>query len=108
MRQQIITATEAGPTDFLCIDRRGNAGENLLIVIDMENGEGLVDLEFTTDDCIPPEVPTLWIQHDILKDLTESCASIIDYPIQAFRINVKSIDRGTIRVLLAQRGFHNF
>ena len=107
MRQQVIEATSAGATDFVCVDRRSSASESVLIVVDMDDGSGTVDFEFTPDDCIEDETP-LWIQHDVLKDLATSCASSIMVPFQGFRLNVKTYKSGTIRVRVVQGGDHGW
>ena len=107
MRQQIISATQAGTTGFKCVDRRSTAGDKFLLIIDMESGSGTVDFEFTPDDCIDA-TQLIWIQHDVLKDVTESCASTIHVPFQAFRLNVKSYGGGTISARLVQSGDHDF
>lgn len=107
MRQTTVSATSSGVTEYKCIDRRGNAGTTYLVIVDMENGAGMVDFEFTPDDCID-DTPTLWIQHDILKDVSESCASTISVPFQAFRMNVLSYTSGTISVRVVQGGYHGY
>ena len=107
MKQTTIEASATGPTEYKCVDRRGNAGGEFLIIIDLEAGTGVVDFEFTPDDCIEGE-PDIWIQHNILKDVTESCASTINVPFQAFRMNIKSNGVGTIKARVVQGGFHDF
>jgi hypothetical protein len=107
MKQITIEATAKGVTDFKCVDRRGNAGTTYLVIVDMESGQGTVDFEFTPDDCIENDDP-IWIQHDILKGLSSSCASILEVPFQGFRMNVKKYSQGTIKLRVVQSGFHDF
>jgi len=107
LRQTLIETTETGVTAHKCVDRRGNAGDNYLIVVDMESGTGTVDFEFTPDDCIDGQEET-WIKHDVLCDLTESCASTLNIPFQGFRLNVRDYKSGTIKAKVIQGGYHDY
>lgn len=108
MKQHIIEVSSSGESEHRCVDRRGNAGENYLIVIDMESGSGVVSFEFTPNEDCPEEDPTIWITHDVLVDVSESCASTINVPFQAFRLSVKEYKSGTIKARVVQGGFHDY
>ena len=73
----------------------------------MESGTGTVDVEMTPDDCIDG-TPTIWIQHNILNNVTESCASTMNWPFQAIRLNVKKYNSGTITLRILQAGYHDY
>ena len=107
MEQLTIEASTAGTTEYKCVDRRGNAKHVYLVILDMESGTGTVDFEFTPDDCIDETSP-IWIQHNVLCDVTESCASMISVPFQGFRMNVKKHSGGTIKLRLVQGGYHGY
>jgi len=107
LKQITIEATAEGFSDLKCVDRRGNAGGTYLVILDMENGDGLVDFEFTPDDCIDNEDP-LWVQHNVLNGLTTSCASTISVPFQGFRLHVRSYRGGTIKARVVQGGYHDY
>jgi len=108
MKQHIIEVSSSGESAHKCVDRRGNAGEAYLIVIDMEAGQGAVTFEFTPNEDCPEEDPTIWIEHDVLNNITESCASTISVPFQAFRICVKEYKSGTIKARVVQGGYHDY
>jgi hypothetical protein len=107
MRQQTIEMTGRGSSDWICIDRRGHAGTDLLVVLDLEDGNATATLEFTPDDCIEG-TPSLVIEHDVLKDLTESCASTMTVPFQAFRLTISRYVSGTIKARVVQQGNHDY
>lgn len=92
----------------MCIDRRGNAGDNKLIIVDMEGGDGVVTFEFTPDDCIDSDGNEIWIEHDVLNTISGSCASTINIPFQAFRLNVLELKSGTIKARVVQGGYHDY
>ena len=106
MRETTIEATSVGETTHKCIDRRGSAGTEYLIIIDMESGNGIVTFEFSPEEDCPTETPMLWIEHDVLNNITESCASTINVPFQSFRLNVKNYIEGTIKAKVVQGGYH--
>lgn len=70
MKQIKASATSAGVTPYICLNRRGGAGDSYLVIIDMKEGSGTVDFEFTPDNCEEVE-DNFWIQHHVLKDVTE-------------------------------------
>jgi hypothetical protein len=111
MRQFIVSATGTGTTEWSPVDRRGSGGDDYLVVVNMENGEGVVDFEFSPErpgssGADSRSDPTIILQHDVLKDLTESCASTMVVPFQAFRLNVKDYKNGTITAVVVQGGIH--
>ena len=111
MRQVTVSRTSVGVSDWSPVDRRGTSGDDYLIVIDMDESGNVVDFEFSPQR---PEnivadargAPTIIIQHDILKDLAEPCASTLLVPFQAFRLNVKKYASGTITATVVQGGLH--
>lgn len=111
MKQSIIEATSIEDTLPICTDSRWSSNNKYLIVVDMLAGSGTVTVEFTPDDCSEVETVVqantkLWIQHDILKDISESCASTIMVPFRALRLNVSSFSRGVIKLRVVEGGAH--
>jgi hypothetical protein len=111
MRRVSISTTTTGTTDWHPIDRRGSSGDDYLVVVEITSAGSIVDFEFSPER--PPntvadarDAPDIIIQHDVLKDLTESCASTMRVPFQAFRLNVKSINGGTVTAYVVEGGFH--
>lgn len=110
MREYIANQTRHGFSDWSPVDRRGSSGDDYLVVVEIL-GDMIVDFEFSperpansTVDIRPD--PTTIIQHDVLKDLTESCASTMIVPFQSFRINVKVYNSGTVSATVVQGGHH--
>lgn len=111
MRKQVITMTSQGVSEWMPVDRRGSSGDDYLIIIDMESGRGTADFEFSPDR---PEdltagnraAPSTIVQHNILKDVNESCASTMIVPFQSFRLNVKKHLSGSISLIIVQGGQH--
>jgi hypothetical protein len=81
------------------MDSLGRSGKDFLIVVDMEFGEGLVDVEFAVEKDLDTSVV---LQHHILKGLTASLASDLDIPISGIRLNVLDYKRGTIKLRVIQ------
>lgn len=104
MSETIITATSQGITDWF-VPATSFVGSDFLLIIDLENGGGTVDMEFTTEDCSTC-TPEICIQHNVLKDITVSTASTLHVPALAFRLNVKTYDGGTIKGRIIQGGRH--
>ena len=104
MSETIITATSHGMTDWV-VPSSSFVGSDFLLIIDLENGEGTVDMEFTTEDC-GTCVPEICIQHNVLKDISVSTASTLHVPALAFRLNVKTYGSGTIKGRIIQGGRH--
>lgn len=109
MRIFETTITGEGHSEWAPVDRRGSSGDDYLVVVDIQ-GTGLVDFEFSPQR--PPaagadarEAPSIIIQHDVLKDLSESCASTMIVPFQAFRVHVKE-GKPTVTAYVVQGGHH--
>lgn len=103
--------TSAGVSDWKAIDRRGTAGDDYLVLIEMDNNSGLADFEFSPDRVAATGSgargePTTIIQHNILKDCRNALASTITVPFQSFRLNVRSHRSGTISAIVVQGGNH--
>lgn len=107
MRQQKITMSAQGISSYQCIDRRSAASTDILVVLDWEGGQGIASIEFTPDECVTAE-PELWIEHDVITDLDHSCASTLNVPFQAFRLNVKRLTSGTVSARIVQGGDHDY
>lgn len=112
MRKISISATSQGATDWVPVDRRGTSGDDYLVVIEIEGGsDNSVDFEFSPDRpantvADSRDAPTLVIQHNVLKDLSESLASTMVVPFQSFRLNVKKYTAGTITATVVEGGEH--
>ena len=111
MRQVTITKSSQGLSDWHAIDRRGSSGDDYLLIIEIVGGGNIVDFEFSPERpgstaADVRDEPSIIIQHNILKDLTESCASTMLVPFQAFRLNVKKYGTGIIKAIVVQGGMH--
>ena len=111
MRKYTLTTTAAGTSDWSPVDRRGSSGDDYLVVVEILGAGNVVDFEFSPErpgvsGADSRDNPTIIIQHDVLSGLTESCASTMVVPFQAFRLNVKKFTGGTIRAHVVQGGFH--
>jgi hypothetical protein len=103
--------TSRGFSDWHPVDRRGTSGDDYLAIVDMPQGDNIVDFEFSPERpentaADARDAPTIIIQHNILKDLNAPCASTLMVPFQAFRINVKRYTGGTITGTVVQGGLH--
>ena len=110
MRKISVTQSTQGVSEWMPVDRRGTSGDDYLVVVELQGGN-LVDFEFSPDrvgstDASARDDPTLIIQHDVLCDLTESCASTLMVPFQSFRLNVKDHAGGDITATVVQGGLH--
>jgi hypothetical protein len=109
MKERSVSLSAVGQSDWICVDRRGSAGIQTLVILDFESGQGCATFEFTTQD--PDNCgdlgPTIIIEHDVLNVIEESCASTVPVPFQAFRLNVLRYDSGTISARIVQSGDHD-
>ena len=111
MRKISVSMTSRGVSEWMAIDRRGTSGDDYLVILEMDEGSGLADFEFSPDrpentmaDARP--APTIVITHNILHDCRNALASTLTVPFQSFRLNVKSYRYGTITATVVQGGVH--
>lgn len=101
-RRYVQTSSTNEITEWMRIDSIGKAGNVFLIVVDMNStGEASasIDVEFSVEKDLTDPIP---IQHHILNNINESCASSLNVPITGIRMKVLNHTKGTITLRVLQ------
>lgn len=103
MKETTITMSTLGVSDWIEVDRRGSAHQIFTLAIDMTAGAGMASVEFAVQKELGQS--TLAITHDVLDNVTTSCASRQTSPVTAFRLNILSHSGGDIILRILQAGY---